>query len=166
METSPSISVAIIGSGGAGALTTGHFLLEAASSAGWYGLSTRTLGPQIRGGEAAALIRLATHQVDSLPDHFDLIIGIDWLNAHRFGAEIRVGPQTLVISDPGGGEPPPSVTQSGARIVDVRLKNIAGSIPGGRPNMIALGIGKGGRRHRGQPIRNPGRIRCRGWHRV
>lgn len=140
METSPSISVAIIGSGGAGALTTGHFLLEAASSAGWYGLSTRTLGPQIRGGEAAALIRLAVHQVDSLPEQFDLVIGIDWLNAHRFGAEIRVGPQTLVISDPRGGEPPPSVTKSGARIVDVSLKEMADSIPGGRPNMLALGI--------------------------
>jgi 2-oxoglutarate ferredoxin oxidoreductase subunit alpha len=140
METSPNISVAIIGSGGAGALTTGHFLLEAASSAGWYGLSTRTLGPQIRGGEAAALVRLAVHQVDCLPDQFDLIIGIDWLNAHRFGAEVQLGPQTLVISDPGGGDPPPSVMESGARIVDVRLKDIASSIPNGRPNMVALGI--------------------------
>lgn len=140
METSPSISIAIIGSGGAGALTTGNFLLEAASSAGWYGLSTRTLGPQIRGGEAAALVRLAVHQIDCLPDQFDLVIGIDWLNAHRFGAEIRIGPQTLVISDPSSGEPPPSVTESGARIVDVRLKDIASSIPDGRANMIALGI--------------------------
>lgn len=139
MKMSPSISVAIIGSGGAGALTTGHLLLEAASSAGWYGLSTRTLGPQIRGGEAATLIRLAVHRVDCLPDQFDLVIGIDWLNAHRFGPEIRLGPPTLVISDPRGGEPPPSVTESGARIVDIRLKDIASSIPDGRPNMVALG---------------------------
>ncbi len=131
MAPSPSISVAIVGSGGAGALTTVNLLLEVASSAGWHGLFTRTLGPQIRGGEAAGLLRLATHPVDCLPDRFDLIIGIDWLNAHRFGAEIKAGPETLVISDPRGGEPPPMVTQSGARVVEIEMKEIAKSIAGG-----------------------------------
>ncbi|MBI5321201.1 2-oxoacid:acceptor oxidoreductase subunit alpha [Bradyrhizobium sp.] len=140
MAASPSISIAIVGSGGAGALTTVNFLLEVACAAGWHGLFTRTLGPQIRGGEAAGLLRLAVHPVECLPDQFDLIIGIDWLNAHRFGNEIKAGPQTLVISDPRGGEPPPMVTQSGARVVEVEMKEIAKSISGGRPNMIALGI--------------------------
>src|SRR5450759_2630115 len=140
MAASPSISIAIIGSGGAGALTTGDSLLETASAAGWHGLFTRTMGPQIRGGEAAALLRLAVHPVESLPDRFDLMIGIDWLNAHRFGAEIKAGPQTLVISDPRGGELPPMVTQSGARVVEIPMKEMAKAIPDGRPNMIALGI--------------------------
>ncbi|MDE2376082.1 2-oxoacid:acceptor oxidoreductase subunit alpha [Bradyrhizobium sp.] len=140
MTASPSISIAIIGSGGSGALTTVNFLLEVASSAGWHGLFTRTLGPQIRGGEAAGLLRLAVHPVDCPPDQFDLIIGIDWLNAHRFGAEIKAGPKTLVISDPRGGEPPPMVTQSGAHVVEIPMKEMAKSISGGRPNMIALGI--------------------------
>jgi 2-oxoglutarate ferredoxin oxidoreductase subunit alpha len=140
MGASPNISVAIIGSGGAGALTTGNSLLEAASAAGWHGLFTRTLGPQIRGGEAAGLLRLAVHPVDCLPDQFDLVIGIDWLNAHRFGAEIKIGPQTLVISDPRGGDPPPMVTESSARVVEVPMKEMAKAIPDGRPNMIALGI--------------------------
>src|SRR3974390_1849186 len=122
MSASPSISIAIIGSGGAGALTTGNFLLELACSAGWHGLFTRTLGPQIRGGEAAALLRLAVHPVDCLPDQFDLIIGIDWLNAHRFGGEIKAGPQTLVISDPRGGEPPPMGKQARARALEVPVE--------------------------------------------
>ena len=140
MAALPSISIAVIGSGGAGALTTGDTLLEAASAAGWHGLYTRTLGPQIRGGEAAGLLRLAVHPVESPPDQFDLLIGIDWLNAHRFGAEIKVGPQSLVISDPRGGELPPMVTQSGARVVEVPMKDLAKAILNGRPNMIALGI--------------------------
>jgi len=108
MEASSSVSVAIMGSGGAGALTTGSFLLEAASTAGWYGLFSRTLGPQIRGGEAAALLRLAVDPVEGAPELYDLIIGIDWLNAQRFGAEIQTGPHSLVISDSGGEEPPPN----------------------------------------------------------
>jgi 2-oxoglutarate ferredoxin oxidoreductase subunit alpha len=140
MAERPSISVAIVGSGGAGALTVGNFLLEAASAAGWQGLLTRTVGPQIRGGEAAALVRLATHAVECLPDRYDLLIGIDWLNAQRFGAEIDVGPNSLVISDPRGGEPPPVVAKSGARVVTVPIKEMAKAIPDGRPNMVALGI--------------------------
>ena len=140
MGASPSISIAVVGSGGAGALTTTDSLLETASAAGWHGLFTRTLGPQIRGGEAAGLLRLADHPVDCLPDQFDLLIGIDWLNAHRFGGEIKVGPATLVISDPRGGDLPPMAVQSGARVVQVPMKEIAKTIRDGRPNMIALGI--------------------------
>ena len=98
------------------------------------------MGPQIRGGEAAALIRLANRPVECLPDRFDLLIGIDWLNANRFGAEIEIGPHSLVISDPRGGEPPAMVKNSGARVVEIPLKDMAKSIPEGRPNMIALGI--------------------------
>ena len=140
MVASPSISIAIIGSGGAGALTTVDSLFETAAAAGWQGLFTRTMGPQIRGGEAAGLLRLAVDPVESLPDRFDLMIGIDWLNAARFGAEIKAGHQTLVISDPRGGDLPPMVTQSGARVVEVPMKEMAKAIPDGRPNMIALGI--------------------------
>src|ERR1700690_2846279 len=140
MGPSPSISIAIVGSGGAGALTTVDSLLETATAAGWHGLFTRTMGPQIRGGEAAGLLRLAVHPVECLPDRFDLVIGIDWLNAHRFGAEIKTGPQTLVISEPRGGDLPPMVTESGARVGEIPMKEMAKAIPDGRPNMIALGI--------------------------
>jgi 2-oxoglutarate/2-oxoacid ferredoxin oxidoreductase subunit alpha len=140
MRNRESVSVAIVGSGGAGAITAGNFLLEAASSAGWQGLLSRTVGPQIRGGEAAALVRLATRPVECLPDRFDLLIGIDWLNAHRFGAEIEVGPQSLVISDPRGGELPAGVAAAGARVIELPMKNMAKAIPDGRPNMIALGV--------------------------
>src|SRR5215510_4454784 len=93
-----NLSVAIVGSGGAGALTAGSLLLEAATAAGWHGLLTRTVGPQIRGGEAAALLRLATHAVECPPDRFDFVIGIDWLNAHRFGAEIETDSRSIVVS--------------------------------------------------------------------
>jgi 2-oxoglutarate/2-oxoacid ferredoxin oxidoreductase subunit alpha len=143
MPEAENVSIAIVGSGGAGALTTGNLLLEAASLAGWHGLLTRTVGPQIRGGEAAALIRLASGPVECLADRFDLLIGIDWLNANRFGAEIEVGPRSLVISDPRGGDLPALVARAGARVVEVPIKDLAKVIPEGRPNMIALGLAAG-----------------------
>jgi len=55
-----SLSIALTGSGGSGVMTTGSMLLEAAANAGWYGYMGRSAGPQIRGGEAAALIRVAS----------------------------------------------------------------------------------------------------------
>jgi 2-oxoglutarate ferredoxin oxidoreductase subunit alpha len=143
MPEACNVSTAIVGSGGAGALTAGNLLLEVASVAGWHGLLTRTVGPQIRGGEAAALIRFATGPVECLADRFELLIGIDWLNANRFGAEIEVGPQSLVVSDPRGGDLPAVVTRAGARVVEIPMKDMAKAIPNGRPNMIALGLAAG-----------------------
>lgn len=140
MNETASLSLAIAGSGGAGALTAGNLILEAASAAGWQGLLTRTVGPQIRGGEAAALIRLASHPVECMPDRYDLLIGIDWMNAHRFGPEIELGPNSLVIGDPRGGDAPPVVAEAGARLVEIPMKEMAKAIPDGRPNMIAVGI--------------------------
>ena len=143
MHETGHISIAIVGSGGAGALTAGNFLLEAASLAGWHGLLTRTVGPQIRGGEAAALLRLATRPVECLADRLDLLVGIDWLNVDRFGAEIEVGPQSLVITDPTSGALPEFVNRAGARSAEVPIKELAKAVPDGRPNMVALGIAAG-----------------------
>jgi 2-oxoglutarate ferredoxin oxidoreductase subunit alpha len=140
MNDAQHLSLGIIGSGGAGALTSGNLLLEAACAAGWYGLLTRTVGPQIRGGEAAALIRLGNRPVESMPDRYDVLIGIDWLNANRFGAEIEVGPNSLVIGDPRGGDLPEAIAKAKPRVVEIPMKEMAKAIPGGRPNMIALGI--------------------------
>jgi 2-oxoglutarate ferredoxin oxidoreductase subunit alpha len=140
MKQAPGVSIAIIGSGGAGALTAGNFLLEAACAAGWHGLLTRSVGAQIRGGEAAALIRLAQYPVECGADHFDLLIAVDWLNASRFEAEIPLGPQSLVVGDPEGGGAPPGIAASGARLVEIPMKAMAKALPEGRANMIALGI--------------------------
>jgi 2-oxoglutarate ferredoxin oxidoreductase subunit alpha len=140
MADTQSLSIAFVGSGGAGALTAGNLLLEAACTAGWRGLLTRSVGPQIRGGEAAALLRLAGRPVECMAERLDVLLGIDWLNAQRFGAEIEVGPDSLVIGDPRGGDLPPHVAASGARFVSVPMKDIAKAIPEGRANMIALGL--------------------------
>lgn len=140
MDDVRNVSVAFVGSGGAGALTAGNLLLEAASAAGWQGLLTRAVGPQIRGGEAAALVHLARQPVECLPEQLDLLIGIDWVNAHRFGGEIEVGPQSLVIGDPRGGELPEKIAAAGARMVNIPMKDMAKAIPDGRANMIALGV--------------------------
>ena len=135
-----SLSVALAGSGGAGVMTAGNMLLEAAAAAGYYGLMTRTSGPQIRGGEAAAMVRVATFATDAQEDRFHALAAIDWQNVGRFAAEIPLGAGSVLIGDPAQGEPPEVFTRTGARYVPVAFKKLAGEIAGAWPNMVALGV--------------------------
>jgi len=134
-----SLSVALAGSGGAGVMTAGNMLLEAAAAAGYYGLMTRTSGPQIRGGEAAAMVRVAAFPTDAQEDRFHALAAIDWQNVGRFAAEIPLGPESLIIGDPAHGAPPEVFLKSGARYVPIPLKKLASEVQGAWPNMVALG---------------------------
>jgi 2-oxoglutarate ferredoxin oxidoreductase subunit alpha len=134
------VSIALAGSGGSGVMTAGTLLLNAAAKAGAYGLMVRTSGPQIRGGEAAALIRLGPRPMDSLDDCFDLLLAVDWQNVNRFADEIPLGASSVMIGDPDEGEPPEVFRASGARLVPMPLKSMAKAIPGAWTNMLALGL--------------------------
>jgi 2-oxoglutarate ferredoxin oxidoreductase subunit alpha len=136
-------AIATMGSGGAGAITTGSLLLEAAGRAGWYGLLTRSVGPQIRGGEALAMVRLASSPVTGHGDRFDLLIALDWHNAGRFIDEIPLDENSLIIADSEGGDPVSAMTDTGARLVTLPFTDLADEIPGARPNIIALGTAAG-----------------------
>src|SRR5271166_5746209 len=94
-----SISIALAGSGGSGVMTAGTLLLNAAAKAGLYGLMVRSSGPQIRGGEAAALIRLSRQPTHTLDDGFDLLLAIDWQNVNRFADEIPLDASSVLIGD-------------------------------------------------------------------
>jgi 2-oxoglutarate/2-oxoacid ferredoxin oxidoreductase subunit alpha len=135
-----SISIALAGSGGSGVMTAGTLLLNAAAKAGLYGLMVRTSGPQIRGGEAAALVRLARQPTHSLDDGFDLLLAIDWQNVNRFADEIPLDASSVMIGDPDEGETPEVFKKTGARCVPLSLKKMAKAIPGSWTNMIALGL--------------------------
>ncbi|SEH25734.1 2-oxoacid:acceptor oxidoreductase subunit alpha [Magnetospirillum fulvum] len=138
--SSGSVSIALCGSGGAGVMTAANMLVDAAAQAGYYALFSRSSGPQIRGGEAAALLRLSAEPITSVDDTFQILLAIDWLNVVRFAAELPLNADSLILADPTAGEVPEILSRSGARIVELPMKDLAQSIPGGRPNMIALGV--------------------------
>jgi len=139
----PSVSVALAGSGGSGVMTAGTMLLDAAARAGLYGLMVRSSGPQIRGGEAAALLRVARRPMDALDDAFDLLLAMDWQNVNRFADEIPLHAGSLILSDADEGAAPEVFARSGARCVALPLKKLAKAIPGAWVNMIALGLAGG-----------------------
>lgn len=132
-------SVVITGSGGSGAVTTGWILLDAAARAGYYGLMTRSAGPQIRGGESAAMVRFSISPVYCLDDRFDVVVGLDWRNVSRFADEIPMDSDSLILADPTAGEVPTLLTASGARIQVCEFKHHAAAVEKGRINMVSLG---------------------------
>lgn len=134
-----SVSIALVGSGGAGVMTAGNILLDAAGQAGWYVFMTRSSGAQIRGGEAAAMLRLSTVPIQSHDDRYDLLVAIDWQNVGRFSTELPMGAEGLVIGDPDGDDIPEQIVAKGTRWADMPFKKMAKEIEGGRQNMIALG---------------------------
>jgi 2-oxoglutarate ferredoxin oxidoreductase subunit alpha len=134
-----SVSLVIAGSGGAGVITAGNLLLDAAARAGWYAYMTRSAGPQIRGGEAAAMIRIGIDPIGSHDDRFDLLVAVDWENIGRFAAEIPLGAASVVVGDPDEGQAPEALLAAAPRTVALAMNKIAKAIPGGRANMVALG---------------------------
>lgn len=136
---SRSISIAFTGSGGAGAITAGQTLLDAAARAGYYGFMTRSLGPQIRGGEAAALLRLGCDPVGSSADSYDVLVAFDWTSVRRFAGEIPLAPGSLILADPEAGEMPDALKLYGAPLAPLPLAALTEAIDGGRANMVGLG---------------------------
>ncbi|MFV0514808.1 MAG: 2-oxoacid:acceptor oxidoreductase subunit alpha [Jhaorihella sp.] len=135
-----NVSFAIVGTGGAGAVTSGKILLEAAGKAGWYGLMNLSVGPQIRGGEAAALVRLSTEPATTMSKDFDILVAIDWKNADRFISAMPVAKGGLVICDPTAGSPPKAVLEADCTIIECPIGELAKSVEGGRENMISIGL--------------------------
>lgn len=133
-------TLAITGSGGSGAVTTGLILLAAAGRAGHYGLLSRSAGPQIRGGESAAMLRFGPRPVECLGDRFDLLVGLDWENVGRFADELPLDDTSLILTDEHSGDVPEILTRSGARIQTLAWTLLAAAEREGRLNMVALGM--------------------------
>lgn len=113
--------------------------MEAAAHCGYQGLMTRSAGPQIRGGESAAMVRFSADPVECMGDCYDLLVALDWLNIERFADEIPLSEKSLIICDPAAGEVPVQLRSNGAEIREVPFKVFASGLPEGRINMVALG---------------------------
>ncbi|MEZ5584711.1 MAG: hypothetical protein R3F37_19840 [Candidatus Competibacteraceae bacterium] len=92
MNSTGFTAIAAMGSGGAGAITTGSLLLEAAEPVRLVRSVDALSRPQIRGGEAL-YGPVGTSPVTGHGDRFDLLIALDWRNASRFIDEIPLDSQ-------------------------------------------------------------------------
>lgn len=132
-----SITIAIVGAGGSGVVSLGEMILKAAAKAGYYGLMRKSFGPQIRGGESAAIIRLAEQPVGNFTDDIHLLFALEWRNFSRFGDEIPVSNQTLVIQDSTAGDLPNFTTNP--IVTTLNFKAAAQEAESDKANMALFG---------------------------
>lgn len=134
------LSIAITGAGGAGVISCGELLLQAWARQGGRGLLRKAYGPQIRGGESAALLKLTEDEHYTAASHYDVVVALDWDNFSRFEDEIRLGSKTWVICEEAG-DLPEGVLAADPNILRVPLAELAAAAHAdGRVNMLALGL--------------------------
>lgn len=96
----------MVGSGGTGVVALGEMLLRCAAKHGLYGILRKTFGPQIRGGESAAIVRLGQQPVDNFNNRIDVLLVLDWSNFLRFADEIPLTETTILVEDQHSGSRP------------------------------------------------------------
>ncbi len=129
-------ALAITGSGGAGVVTAGTLLLNAAARAGYYGWMLKSFGPQIRGGESSVMLYLSDAPIERVLDRFDLLLGLDWKGFERFADEVPLHEDAVVWHD--SHSYPPDLLQ-GCNQRALPLNDTAKTFDKGRLNMVATG---------------------------
>ncbi|MFO1449277.1 MAG: 2-oxoacid:acceptor oxidoreductase subunit alpha [Opitutaceae bacterium] len=101
--------IGMAGSGGDGIVSAGESLISALSREGYYAILTKSFGSQIRGGESSCRLRVATTPVLNPGGTLSVAVVLNWEDFTRFGGELPVGPNTVVIYEKKTGVAPSEV---------------------------------------------------------
>jgi 2-oxoglutarate ferredoxin oxidoreductase subunit alpha len=101
--------IGMAGSGGDGIVSAGESLISALSREGYYAILTKSFGSQIRGGESSCRLRVATTPVLNPGGNLDVAVVLNWEDFLRFGGELPVGPDTVVIYEQKTGVEPAAI---------------------------------------------------------
>src|SRR3990172_3985385 len=137
--------VGMAGSGGDGIVSAGESLMTAAALEGYHGIMTKSFGSQIRGGESSCRVRVSTRPVLNIGGTLDVAIALNWDDFVKFGAELRVGGNTVVIYDTRTGVPTdklPLVGVNPSEVLSVPIGDMARDTAGTdrAKNTIILGL--------------------------
>src|SRR5512147_2704165 len=106
---SDDLVIGMAGSGGDGIVSAGESLIAAAALDGYYAMLTKSFGSQIRGGESSCRLRLSTRPVYNPGGTLDVALALNWPDFLRFGAELPVGGNTIVVYEAETGVAPVAV---------------------------------------------------------
>lgn len=136
------LTLAIVGSGGEGVVSAGEILIHATSHDGLYSMMIKSYGPQIRGGESLAQIRLSKTPVLSQGDALDALVVLSWSNFSRFAGEVRLQEHAVVLHD--SEDPPPASLPfpAGIRFVSAPFSAKSKEVTNAAlaKNLVALGF--------------------------
>jgi 2-oxoglutarate ferredoxin oxidoreductase subunit alpha len=106
--------IGMAGSGGDGIVSAGESLISACAVLGYHAMMTKSFGSQIRGGESSCRVRLATGPVLNPGGALDVAVVLDWDDFRKFGAELPIGPETVVLHEAKSGVAPDALPLDGA----------------------------------------------------
>ncbi len=109
------LTIGMAGSGGDGIVSAGEFLITAAALEGYHAIMTKSFGPQIRGGESSCRLRISTDKVLNAGGTLDVAVALNWEDFLRFGAELPVGGNTIVIYESKTGVAPDKIPLVGVK---------------------------------------------------
>jgi 2-oxoglutarate ferredoxin oxidoreductase subunit alpha len=101
--------IGMAGSGGDGIVSAGESLISALAREGYYAILTKSFGSQIRGGESSCRLRVATTPVLNPGGTLSVAVVLNWEDFLRFGGELPVGPDTVVIYEQKTGVEPAAI---------------------------------------------------------
>ncbi len=120
--------IGMAGSGGDGIVSAGESLISAAAAEGYYAILTKSFGSQIRGGESSCRLRVSTGKVLNPGGMLDVAVVLNWEDFLKFGAELPVGPDTILIYERKTGVEPDAIPLAGAKpavVVCVPMEEMA-----------------------------------------
>ncbi len=137
--------IGMAGSGGDGIVSAGEFLITAAALEGYHAIMTKSFGPQIRGGESSCRLRVSTGEVLNPGGTLDVAVALNWEDFLRFGAELPVGGNTIVIYESKTGVAPDKIPLEGVKpavVFSVPIGDMARKAAGTdkAKNAIVLGL--------------------------
>ena len=101
--------IGMAGSGGDGIVSAGDALISAAAREGYYAMLTKSFGSQIRGGESSCRLRVATTPVLNPGGTLDVAVVLNWEDFLRFGGELPVGTDTVILYEKKTGVEPAAI---------------------------------------------------------
>ncbi len=139
------IVIGMAGSGGDGIVSAGESLIAAAAYDGFNALMTKSFGSQIRGGESSCRVRMSTRPVLNPGGALDVAVALNWEDFLKFGAELPVSGNTVVIYEAATGVAPDKLPLGGvvpAQVFALPIGQIAKKAAGTdkAKNSVVLGL--------------------------
>src|SRR5204863_9509094 len=94
-----AITFSIVGSGGDGAVVAGDLIAMACAARGLHVIKTEAYGPQIRGGESSATVRVSSKPIYAQADAVDVLVVFSWADFARFQNEVLLTADAVIFHE-------------------------------------------------------------------
>ena len=139
MSNVSEFTVAFVGAGGDGAVAASDIIAAVCAGEGLHVIKTEAYGPQTRGGESSATVRVSSVPIYAQSDRVDLLLVFRWEDFGRFRDEIVLADDAIILHE--RADPVPAdVAVAGRRFVPFAFTQL--SRDAGAPkskNIVAVG---------------------------